>query len=303
MDKLLDKIRQREKSAADNQKALFGRASILQTTLFTLFLDRIVSKLETDENGRIKFNAANTARVAAASVVWRIYRAQSRKLGAWIVKGFLKLFKNNTSFFDDMVGVSETREKKAMRRVFLSWGYDVDKKEILGDGWLDRLTGQDNVKRKVMARLETAVMGRMPLDQFRKDFRSDFMDKKNGLGIVSGYYNRVTFDLYQKFDRSVQLTYKQELGLKWGLYSGTVMKATRPFCRQRVNNIYGEEEIEKWRALRFKGRVEPYDPFLDCGSINCRHHFHWLSEDMKNLLKERGEKVDEYNPLPAGMRV
>jgi hypothetical protein len=302
-----DYIKQRESFSDESQTALMKRVSALQAGLWSELLEKVISELETNADGRILFNSANVQKVGRASVIWATYRKQTGGLTDWIVNQLLKLFGLNTAYAREVGKLSDTIETRARKLLLENLGYDLDKKEIIKDSWLHGITAQEEIKQRIVGRLSAALQSGMGLKEFRETFKNDFLDTKTGLGYASRYFNQKTGDLFMKFDRSVQQVYSQELKLNYRIYSGTLMepvkgktKGTRPFCRQRLNNIYSTTEIEKWRNLEFAGRVDPYDPFIDCGSVNCRHNWSVISDELKETLEKKGRKVDEYNPLPTG---
>lgn len=307
MQTFQDLIKERESFSEETQSALMQRVKALQGALYSYLVERVIDNLEVDEAGQIKFTIGNARTAGKFSTVWKAYQRQSGGLTGWIVKQLIRLFDLNTKYIREVERVSDSLEAKARKLLLLNLGYDVDKKQIVPDSWLANLTAQDEIKQKVASRINTAIQSKVSLKEFRKQFKDDFLDTNSGLGYLSRYYEQRTFDIFQKTDRAAQEIYAQELKLNWRIYSGTLMepvkgktKGTRPFCRARLNNIYSSGEIKKWQNLKFAGRVDPYDPFIDCGSINCRHHWSVISEQMKDTLEKRGRKVDQYNPLPAG---
>lgn len=279
----------------------------LQGALYSLIIEKIIDQLETDESGAVKFTLANSRKAGNLAMVWRSHQRQSTGLTAWVVKQLIKLFDLNAVYMREVTSVTESLEARARRLLLFNIGFDVTTKQLVPGSWLANFTAQDEVKQRIGNRINTAIQSKVSLAQFRKDFRDDFLDNAKGLGYLSRYFNARTQDIFQKFDRSTQQVFAEQLKLNYRIYSGTLMepvkgrgKGTRPFCRARLNNIYSTAEIEKWRNLKFAGRVDPYDPFLDCGSINCRHHWSVISDETKDTLEKRGRKVDQYNPLPAG---
>lgn len=297
-----DYIKQRETFSGRSQSTLANLAKGLQGALYASLLDVVVSNLETGEDGRIKFSTKNVGIVAGSTAVWLAYRKNSGTLGKWIAEKLRRLFNLNTSYMGEMGKVSETVEKKAARLLFRNLGFDIDKEKIIENSWLDNLLAQDAVKQKVMARLNAAVQSRMPLADFRKQFKNDFQDNKKGLGLVSRYYEQNTFDMFQQFDRSVQEVYRQELGLEYAIYSGTIKQptkqssGTRNFCWQRVGNLYNIETIDSWNNLDWAGKIDGSDVKLTAGGYQCRHHLSWLSKETADLLIKRGKELNKLNP-------
>lgn len=67
------------------------------------------------------------------------------------------------------------------------------------------------------------------------------------------------------FNRSVTKRKAKELGLEKFIYLGPDDSITRPFCRERVGNIYTLDEIDSWD----NDTDLPADIYL--GGYNCRH--------------------------------
>lgn len=300
-------IEKRENHALRKESALATNTKKLQRALSLLFLERVIDQLETDESGGIKFNAANVGKVAKSAAIWSAYRKASNAFGRWVLKGLSELFGLNTAYMSEVADVTASREERTRQLLFTSLGYDLNKKEVISGTWLDALLAQEEVKRQVMDRLNSALRTRMNIDDFKRDFRDAMTDNKNGLGLVSKNMDFHARNIFHSFDRSAQEVYRQQLKLNWGLYSGTIMqpvkgktKGTRGFCWQRVGNVYNADEIKKWKDIEFSGKWIGYNPFIHCGHLNCRHSWSWISEEMKKTLEERGVKINEYTPLPPG---
>jgi hypothetical protein len=116
--------------------------------------------------------------------------------------------------------------------------------------------------------------------------------------LVTQLVNNGGFNFLQIADRTAALEMAKEVGFTHGVYVGTIKDNTRDFCRARVGRIYTRSFAKKWGTLQFKGRVEPYDPIVHCGSINCRHFWRWVSTDTaKALAKERNKPINSYNTV------
>jgi hypothetical protein len=300
-------ISTRETFAEESSAALEKAIKVVQAALYSSVVDKVLNSLETDENGLIKFTVGNIRNAGKFSQVWKSHQRQSSKITAWLIRKLIELFNLNTAYIKEVSKVTDGLEARARKKLLFNLGYDIDAKKVIPDSWLSNLAAQADVKQRVANRISTAIQSKMPLSQFRKEFKDDFLDTQKGLGYLSRYYEQKTGDIFFKFDRSTQQVYAEQLKLNWRIYSGTLMepvkgktKGTRPFCRARLNNIYSTEEVEKWRNLKFAGRVDPYDPFIDCGSINCRHNWSVISNEMKDTLEKQGRKVNEYNSLPIG---
>ena len=159
---------------------------------------------------------------------------------------------------------------------------------------LGNLLKDDVVSKTIIATVSKAIREGSIIKDVIKKVISFFLPDK-GLGIVeSQIYHKGGFNLFQQQDRILSDAMAQDLGLNFAVYAGTVKDNTRDFCRQRVNKIYTKEEIKSWANLQFKGRVNPYNPLTDCGSINCRHHYNWVSEETALRLAATRGGINSY---------
>lgn len=295
-------ISQRERFSEESASALERNVKVLQSALYTLVVDKVLGSLETDESGLIKFTVANINTTNRFKQVWSAHQRQTNGLLKWIVQQLVKLFDLNTAYMREVSAVTDSLEERARKKLLLSLGFDIDKKAIIQDSWLYNLAAQAEIKQRVMSRLSFAIQSKMPLDKFRKEFRDDFLDTQKGFGYLSRYFNQRTFDLFQQFDRSTQAVYREQLKLKYALYSGTIMqptkktKGTRPFCWQRVGNLYDLETIDSWNDDEWSGKVEGSDVKITCGGHNCRHHWSWISDEMAATLQKRQRSLNKLNP-------
>jgi hypothetical protein len=69
-----------------------------------------------------------------------------------------------------------------------------------------------------------------------------------------------------------------ELGLTSFIYYGSVIRDSRDFCVEHVNQVFTEEEARTLWQTDWQGKSGS-DPFLDRGGYNCRHHWQPISTD------------------------
>ena len=302
MSDFLTQISQRERFSEESASALERNVKALQGALYSLVVERILDNLETDENGLIKFTVSNINVQNKVGFVWGVHQRRTNGLVKWVIEKLIKLFDLNTAYMNAVTSVTDSLEQRARKKLLLNLGYDIDKRAIVPDSWLANLAAQAEVKQRVANRISTAIQSRMPLARFRQEFRDDFLDTKTGLGYLSRYFNQRTFDLFQQFDRSTQAVYREQLKLGYAIYSGTIMqptkktKGTRPFCWQRVGNLYDLATIESWNNDHWSGKIESSDVKLTCGGHQCRNHWSWVSEQMAQQLQKRGRKLNNLNP-------
>lgn len=85
------------------------------------------------------------------------------------------------------------------------------------------------------------------------------------------------------FSRTVNLSKADDLGIELFLYAGPDDGVTRPFCQERVGQIFTREEIESWD----NDQGLPADVYL--GGYNCRHRLDPVSAELAEELGYDGE--------------
>lgn len=267
------------------QAALQRIVRALQASAYSMFLDWLTAKIET-ENGRIKYSASNLGKVAGVYTLFRRFSGAYQKtvLGA-ILERATNLFGLNRDYFETFAAPKESVSDSAFRLALRRWGYNTDTKEIIPGGYFDSLFNSPDTARKVAAMVNRAIAAKMPLSEFQKQFRSVFVGNP-GQGMLERHWKTNSFDLFQRIDRAANLVYADRLGLSYAIYSGTVMDTTRPFCEARVNKVFSREEIADWAKVDFQGKPKiGYDPFMDCGGFNCRHHLSFISDEIAAHLR------------------
>ena len=136
-----------------------------------------------------------------------------------------------------------------------------------------------NIKQQAIA-LMTDPKG-IDLKELRSELKSNIIDNK----LAQRYYSRWTHDLYSQMQRVGANKIRLNLGLKYAIYQGGLIKTSRPFCEERNGKCFSEEEINSWNTEEWEGKPEGYNAIVDCGGYNCRHRLDWVSEQMAKRLR------------------
>jgi len=100
------------------------------------------------------------------------------------------------------------------------------------------------------------------------------------------YSGQIVQDALMGFDGQFAKYRADELGLTSYVYYGTVIRDSRDFCVEHVNQVFTEEEARALWQQDWQGKSGS-DPFLDRGGYNCRHHWQPISTDW-GTIKEDG---------------
>ena len=293
MPTLNDLTNRRIKEAEQAGKYMETIVRGLQATFYGLFVDWMTGTIEV-KDGKIKYTASNLGKVVG---VYRLFGKFGKQYQDTLLGGILEraanLFGLNEDYYNEIKPVPESVADAARRLALQRWGYDTVKKELIPGGYFESLFQTPDVARNVAALVNRAIGGQMSLIDFQKQFRRVFIGPGSGNGMLEKHWKTNSFDLFQKIDRAANLVYADRLGFNYAIYSGTVKDTTRPWCEAHVNKVLSREEIKAWTPLKWKGKRDPaigYDPFLDCGDINCRHHWSFVSDTVAEHLRPELKK-------------
>ena len=160
---------------------------------------------------------------------------------------------------------------------------------------LQKLRDQSSTTAKTVINLEQvfadvkqrsiALMSRpggISLKELRKELETVIVDKK----IMSRYYGRWTHDIYSQYQRIATNEVRKKLGLRFAIYQGGLIEASRDFCEERNGKVFHEDEISSWANLDWEGKPEVgYNPIADLGGYNCRHRLDWISDELAFRLR------------------
>lgn len=277
------RIAEAEKAAKASAKAV--RA--LQATAYSAVIDWFIGTIET-ENGRVKYTVGNLGKVSGLFRVLSRLQQQYQKTMLGDVLGWAgRLLGLNRDYFDtfEPAGKVESIDEAARRLTLQRWGYNTTTKSLIPGGYFESLFNNATVGQRVAGLVNQAITQKMPLAQFQKTFRQVFVGIP-GQGMLERHWRTNSFDLYMRIDRTANLVYADRLGLDYAIYSGSLEKDSRPFCIARVNKVFSRPEIKSWENLQFQGKPKVgYDPFVDCGGFNCRHHLSWISDEIAAHLR------------------
>ena len=276
------RIAEAEKAATQTSAVVRG----LQNVAYGLVTDWLTGSIET-ESGRIKYTAKNLGRVQG---LYRVFQRFQRNYENTLLGSVLdwagRLFGLNDDYFNSFIDPSESVADAARRLTLQRWGYDVRNGVLIPGGYFESLFNNQGIAQRVASLVNQAIVQKMPLAQFQKTFRAVFVGVP-GQGMLERHWNTNSFDLYQRLDRTANLVYADRLGLEYAIYSGTLEQDSRPKCIKSVNKVFSRDEIEKWKDENFQGKPKiGYDPFVDCGGFNCRHHLSWISTEIAANLRK-----------------
>ena len=285
-----DLTKRRIKEAEQSGRYMETIVRGLQASAFALLSEWVADKL-TVEDGRIKYSASNLGKVAGLYLlIDRINNGYRKTMLAELLARAGNLFGLNSEYYNEIKPVTESVEDAARRLTLQRWGYNTETKTLIPGSYFEKLFANEGVTRNIAGLVNRAIAGKMPLAEFQKQFRKVFIGSP-GNGMLERYWKTNSFDLFQKIDRAANLVYAERLGLNYAIYSGTVKDTTRPWCEAHVNKVYSRKEIDAWKNADWAGKITVgYDPYLDAGGFNCRHHWSFVSDTVAETLRPELKK-------------
>ena len=100
--------------------------------------------------------------------------------------------------------------------------------------------------------------------------------------VLQRYYRTFVHDTFGQVIRIADLKMANELGLEHFIYAGGLIETSRHFCVKKNDKVFHKSEANKWKNdpdLPGKESNQSYNPLIDLGRWNCRHHLIWVSKE------------------------
>lgn len=177
---------------------------------------------------------------------------------------------NNKSFYDDILEFA--KQKTALD--LLDSGVDA------------------NFLQPILSMLQSSVDTGANLDDLLEELKVFITGGDEGVGALKKYVTQVANDSLTQFNANYNQAITSDLGFEFYKYTGTIIKHTRPFCRDFSNKYYHKKEVERMgvgldpvnnNALtsdQKKGRKKGTNAsniYTRRGGWQCRHYFSPLS--------------------------
>jgi hypothetical protein len=118
---------------------------------------------------------------------------------------------------------------------------------------------QSAVQKTLIPAVQKAIAAKSGPTVLMHQLKKNGFDRPKTLALTS----------LSQFNNELTFTTAETTGTKKFLYSGPVVSATRPFCREHAGKIYTLVEIEKM------DNGQGISVRSSCGGYRCRHH--WLA--------------------------
>lgn len=290
---------------------LEGKISAAQKELMIRFLQDFGDKLEFDENGVIKNNAANRNLLQRIDKIFGNWAAENNTAVLnTLLTGVNGLMNFNERYYSNFAGEANILPlKKKVLKNINGWLGIGDNGGAAANGYLETLVANADVRNKLKDFAVRSIYGQQGYQDTKANLAKLIGGDKDNLGALQKYYRNFTYDLYSQIDRATAETYANDLGFVFAIYEGGLIETSREFCQKHNGKIFHKTEIAAFKLTV----AEPpnYNPFTDLGGYGCRHHLNYIPNalavamrpDARKFLTGAGEKeiAAQSKPEPSAV--
>ena len=267
---------------------LFKKAGTLENALLERLLTNLLEQIRT-EDGRIVSGKSELSLSRAVDQVFeKFFSMDMPKLMSQMVGNLNQILQLNAGYYK---GIYESDSKgkkfsaitkKVQNNLFKRLGVGEDL-SISKDGYLDRMLKNDaGTRDRVKNIVYKSTINGMPLADFTKALKIEMTTIPDiSEGWLKKYLRGFAYDVYTKFDRSINKEFAVRLDLKYFIYEGGLLETSRDFCIEKEGKVFTTEEAErdwpvdplllKTKAEKAAGVLLDYVPLEDMGRWRCNH--------------------------------
>lgn len=184
-----------------------------------------------------------------------------------ITEGFKELANLSDDFMSTIL--DDYSRKQDLYKAILKANVDITKDALLGAGVKGNF---ENAIRELLKANIGGVGNKRELRSILTQFiEGSDMEKP----FLQRYITQVTNDSVMTFNREYLNTVSEDLDIQYYVYSGTIIRDSRPFCVARAGRSYTKEQVKSWGKLGdWQGKIPGTNEktiFTYCGGYNCRH--------------------------------
>lgn len=258
-----------------------SEASAIQRDLLELIYREFIGRLKT-ENGKLLTTAENFKIINEFDELLNQFQeAYINPFVQGIGERMTELVPLNSAYYT-ATGASKSLISNLNKQLkSINDRIGIDKTgEVIPGSYLDNLSKTPEVRNTLRDYITKNVANGNDLDQFQRGFAELLTDTEEVNGALTQYYQQYTFDTFNQVDATINKQFADGLDLQYFIYSGTLIKTSRCFCRKRNNKVFHVSDTENWKNDPTLPDTPNYDPLIDRGSYNCRHAIRFISEEL-----------------------
>jgi len=205
------------------------------------------------------------------------------------IKTFTDGYKELRDLTDEYFGnlVSTYKPKQDLYDALVKVSIETTKDALLGSG----------VQAALADPITSSLISSLSSKANKTSFEVLLRDLINGTPttkpILQSEIKRLAGDSMMIFQRSYVDAVSSDLNISYFIYSGTVIKTTRPFCRDKAGKIFKKSEVESWASQSWNGKYAGTDKqtiFNFAGGYNCRHNLWPATKAQYEIQKKKNKK-------------
>jgi len=204
------------------------------------------------------------------------------------VKEVLEGYKQLANLSDDFMSLilDDYNRKQDLYEAVLKANVNLTKDALLGAGV------RDNFSNAIRELLKANIAGVGDKKELRKVLTQFIQGSEAEKPFLQKYITQVTNDSVMIFNQEYLNTISEDLDIEYYIYSGTIIKDSRPFCVVRTGRLFTKEQVKAWGKLGpWQGKIPGTNEktiFVYRGGYNCRHTI-WPQNKVQydNALKEK----------------
>lgn len=226
----------------------------------------LVSELSLDPEDRAKNLLEIIAlkrKIGEALVGNALYQSQVLA----ITEGFKELANLSDDFMSTIL--DDYGRKQDLYKAILKANVELTKDALLGAGV------KSNFENAIRELLKANISGVGNKRQLRSILTQFIEGSETEKPFLQRYITQVTNDSVMTFNREYLNTVSEDLDIQYYVYSGTIIRDSRPFCVARAGRSYTKAQVQSWGKLGdWQGKIPGTNEktiFTYCGGYNCRH--------------------------------
>ncbi|HRT83968.1 MAG TPA: hypothetical protein P5523_04955 [Bacteroidales bacterium] len=300
----LEQILKKKQDFIDSSREKLNNSII---RLQSKWLDTIVTEVITEldvKDGVIQDTEKNYRLITQLDSVYKKFSAdQNRILALQVTQAAAKIGTMSENYFSLTLGGRFDKVTEAARKA-TDLRFGLDGGQFVRGGLLEGLFSEWGTT-EVKQIMSKAVSGQMDMKEFIRQMRGFVTGTAEKEGISERKFKQFAFDIYQQYDATYNAKLAEEFNMKYFVYQGDLVTDSRDFCAAHVGKVYTTKESEEWKtwtpARGQQERAYPadyeikqkdiyaipsylgypgYDPIIDRGGYNCRHHLAYISEEL-----------------------
>ncbi len=293
---------------AKREEILKGKVNSLQGKLFEKVFDNYLLSLEKADGKLIDSNG----NINMVQGLGRVYESFNTQDNVPVIKDFIKELNIipdlNEKYFK---AISQEGAGPAKERVIevMNTKLGIDENgNIKQNGFVDKFIRDTKSLKNLKKITNRALRKGQDFISFKDDLKEAIIGSKEikDSGMLHQYYRNYAYDTYQQMDRLNGVEFAKALELRYFIYSGGLIKTSRPFCIARNGKIIDSQEFRNLERSDLpenqqSGIPDDWNPMIELGGYGCRHSIDWVTDSFaerntskfNQKAKERRDKFKE----------